>query len=141
MYEKDFRQEAVNLLLSSGRSRKRVAAELGVTANSLRTWRSKALGKGRVAQDASSESKGCSEAPVADPAGGSAACSVNENLRRQRDLISELVNRFSCGSGKIFANCRAACVKSQRAFELPALVIGPWRQMLADCRVEGTSPR
>ena len=33
-YDKDFRQEAVNLLLSSGRPLKRVAAELGVTANS-----------------------------------------------------------------------------------------------------------
>ena len=31
-YDKDFRQEAVNLLLSSGRPLKRVAAELGVTA-------------------------------------------------------------------------------------------------------------
>ena len=38
-YDKDFRQEAVNLLLSSGRPLKRVAAELGVTANFLRTWR------------------------------------------------------------------------------------------------------
>jgi len=34
-YDKDFRQEAVNLLLSSGRPLKRVAAELGVTPNSL----------------------------------------------------------------------------------------------------------
>ncbi|HET6841952.1 MAG TPA: transposase [Candidatus Angelobacter sp.] len=49
-YDKDFRQEAVNLLLSSGRPLKRVAAELGVTANSLRTWRDRAFGKGRVAQ-------------------------------------------------------------------------------------------
>ena len=31
-YDKDFRQEGVNLLLSSGRPLKRVAAELGVTA-------------------------------------------------------------------------------------------------------------
>ena len=30
IYEKDFRQEAVNLLLSSGRPLKRVAAELGI---------------------------------------------------------------------------------------------------------------
>ena len=45
-YDKDFRQEAVNLLLSSGRPLKRVAAELGVTANSLRTWRDGAFDKG-----------------------------------------------------------------------------------------------
>jgi transposase len=48
-YEKDFRQEAVNLLLSSGRPLKRVAVELGISANSLRTWRDRALGKGRAA--------------------------------------------------------------------------------------------
>jgi transposase len=68
-YDKDFRQEAVNLLLSSGRPLKRVAAELGVTANSLRTWRNRAFGRGRVAQAASAEPKGRSEAPLADPAG------------------------------------------------------------------------
>ena len=68
-YDKDFRQEAVNLLLSSGRPLKRVAAELGVTPNSLRTWRDRAFGKGRVAQAASAEPKGRSEAPFADPAG------------------------------------------------------------------------
>jgi Transposase len=44
-YDKDFRQEAVNLLLSSGRPLKRVAAELGVIPNCLRTWRNRAFGK------------------------------------------------------------------------------------------------
>jgi len=43
-YDNGFRQEAVNLLLSSGRALKRVAADLGVSANSLRTWRDRALG-------------------------------------------------------------------------------------------------
>ena len=38
-YENDFRQEAVNLLFSSGRPLKRVATELGRLANSLRSWR------------------------------------------------------------------------------------------------------
>ena len=56
-------------MLSSGRPLKRVAAELGVTANSLPTWRDRAFGKGRVAQAASAEPKGRSEAPLADPAG------------------------------------------------------------------------
>ena len=55
IYDKEFRQDAVNLLLSSGRPLKRVAAELGVTANSLRTWRDRALGKGRLTQAASGE--------------------------------------------------------------------------------------
>ena len=57
-YEKDFRQEAVNLLLSSGRPLKRVAAELGISANSLRTWRDRALGKGCGAEAAAPQAKG-----------------------------------------------------------------------------------
>jgi len=69
IYEKDFRQEAVNLLLSSGRPLKRVAAELGISANSLRTWRDQALGKGRGAQAASAQPEGRSAAPLADAAG------------------------------------------------------------------------
>jgi transposase-like protein len=39
-YNSGFRQEAVNLLISGQRPLKAVAAELGVSANSLRTWRS-----------------------------------------------------------------------------------------------------
>ena len=94
-YDKDFRQEAVNLLLSSGRPLKRVAAELGVTANSLRTWRDRAFGKGRVAQAASAEPKGRSEAPLADPAGEIRRLQrENEYLRRQREILS--LNRSTC---------------------------------------------
>ena len=40
VYDAAFRQGAVDLLLSSGRPLKRVAADLGMSANSLRTWRS-----------------------------------------------------------------------------------------------------
>jgi transposase-like protein len=38
--------EAVNLLLTSGRPLKRVAAELGISDTSLRIWRDRALKKG-----------------------------------------------------------------------------------------------
>ena len=51
-YGNEFRQECVNLLLSSGRGLKRVAAELGISSNALRDWRDKALSNGRVAQAA-----------------------------------------------------------------------------------------
>ena len=40
----------MNLLLSSGRGVKRVAAELGLSPNTLRTWRDRALNHGRAAQ-------------------------------------------------------------------------------------------
>jgi transposase len=95
-YEKDFRQEAVNLLLSSGRPLKRVAAELGVTANSLRTWRDRAFGKGRVAQAASAEPKGRSEAPRADPAGEIRRLQrENEYLRRQGEILKKAMRILS----------------------------------------------
>ena len=80
IYDKEFRQDAVNLLLSSGRPLKRVAAELGVTANSLRTWRDRALGKGRLTQAASAEPKGRSEAPLPIRRGRSDASSVKSNI-------------------------------------------------------------
>ena len=94
-YDKDFRQEAVNLLLSSGRPLKRGAAELGVTPNSLRTWRDRAFGKGRIAQAASAKPKGRSEAPLADPAGEIRRLHrENEYLRRQREILS--LNMSTC---------------------------------------------
>ena len=43
-YTEVFRDQAVDLLLSSGRALKQVALELGVTANTLRSWRNKRIG-------------------------------------------------------------------------------------------------
>jgi len=57
-YDNSFRQEAVNLLLSSRRPLKTVAAELGVSANSLRTWRDRALHQGLEAQAGSARASG-----------------------------------------------------------------------------------
>jgi transposase len=95
-YDKDFRQEAVNLLLSSGRPLKRVAAELGVTPNSLRSWRDRAFGRGRVAQAASAEPKGRSEAPLADPAGEIRRLQREvEYLRRQREILKKAMSILS----------------------------------------------
>ena len=67
-YDSIFRQQAVDLLLSSGRPLKRVAEELGISANSLRTWRDLALGKRHVAQ-----------ADAAQP-GRSGACSAKWSI-------------------------------------------------------------
>jgi transposase len=96
-YDKDFRQEAVNLLLSSGRPLTRVAAELGVTANSLRTWRDRAFDKGRAAPVASAEPKGRSEAPpLADPAGEIRRLQREvEYLRRQREILKKAMSILS----------------------------------------------
>lgn len=95
-YDKDFRQEAVNLLLSSGRPLKRVAAELGVSANSLRSWRDNALGKGRVAEAASAEPKSRSGAALADPAAEIRRLQREvDYLRRQRDILKKAMSILS----------------------------------------------
>jgi transposase-like protein len=57
-YDSGFRQEAVNLLISSQRPSKAVAAELAVSANSLRTWRDRALHQGLAAPAASARGSG-----------------------------------------------------------------------------------
>ena len=70
-YDSGFRQEAVNLLISSQRPLKTVAAELGVSANSQRTWRNRALHQGLAAQAASARAsgpKGRSVEPLLEPA-------------------------------------------------------------------------
>lgn len=95
-YGNDFRTEAVNLLLSSGRPLKRVAEELGISANSLRTWRNRALGKSRAAQAVSAEPKGRSEAGFTDPAAEIRRLQrENDYLRRQREILKKAVSILS----------------------------------------------
>ncbi len=95
-YDNEFRQEAVNLLLSSGRPLKQVADDLGISTNSLRAWRNKALGKGRAAEAASTESKGRSGAPLTDPAAEIRRLQrENEYLRRQREILKKAMSILS----------------------------------------------
>jgi transposase-like protein len=95
-YGNECRQESVNLLLSSGRPLKKVAAELGVSANSLRTWRDRALRNGRAAQAASAQPKGRSEAPVADAAAEIRRLQREvDYLRRQRDILKKAMSILS----------------------------------------------
>jgi transposase len=44
-YEEGFRKDAVETLIKSGRSLKRLARELGVSVQTLRNWRDAYLGK------------------------------------------------------------------------------------------------
>lgn len=90
-FTNEFRQEAVNLLLSSGRTLKRVAEELGITPNSLRTWRDKALGNGR-----SGQAEAAAGAPVADAAAEIRRLQrENEYLRRQREILKKAMSILS----------------------------------------------
>jgi len=45
-YSKGFKEEAVRLLLTSGKTAKQLGLELGVTGMSLANWRDEALAKG-----------------------------------------------------------------------------------------------
>ena len=95
-YPTEYRQQAVDLLLSSGRPLKAVAADLGISANSLRTWRNRALGNGRVTQVASTQSKDWSAAPVADVAAEMRRLhKENEYLRRQREILKKAMSILS----------------------------------------------
>jgi len=95
-YENEFREEAVKLLLSSGRPLKRLAAELGVSANSLRSWRDKALGRGRAAEAVSAQPNGRSVASLADPAAEIRRLHrESEYLRRQREILKKAVSILS----------------------------------------------
>lgn len=75
-YTNEFRQECVNLLLSSGRGLKRVAAELGISSNALRTWRDRA--------------------PIADAAAEIRRLQREvEYLRRQREILKKAMSILS----------------------------------------------
>lgn len=45
-YSKEFKEEAVRLLLTSGKTAKELGRELGVTGTSLATWREEAIANG-----------------------------------------------------------------------------------------------
>ena len=95
-YTTEFRQEAVDLLLSSGRPLKVVAADLGISANSLRSWRNRALGNGRVTQVASTQSKDWSAAPVADAAAEIRRLQRElDYMRRQREILKKAMSILS----------------------------------------------
>ena len=82
-YTEEFRRDAVELLRSSGRPISQVADELGVSVNSLRTWRNRILGqsggdKGRAgasAQELMAEIKKLER--------------ENDYLRRQREILKK----------------------------------------------------
>ena len=95
-YDAAFRQGAVDLVLRSGRPLKRVAADLGVSANSLRSWRDLALGKGRGASAAATQPPGQSVSPFADPAAEIRRLQREvEYLRRQREILKKAMSILS----------------------------------------------
>jgi transposase-like protein len=94
-YDAQFRQEAVDLLLNSGRPLKRVAAELGLSPKTLRDWRDRALGNGRAGEAAARREPGqaAAGAPVADAAAEIRRLQKEvEYLRRQREILKKALS-------------------------------------------------
>ena len=94
-YAEDFRKQAVDLLLSSERSLKSVAAELGVSPNSLRNWRDRAVGAGSQGR-ADARCEPGMAAAAADGSHGESELRrlrrENEFLRRQRDILKKAMS-------------------------------------------------
>jgi transposase len=95
-YTNDFRQEAVNLLLSSGRTIKQVASELGIAADTLRTWRNRAICNGAAAKAAPAQPAGRSGGPVADAVAEIRRLQREvDYLRRQREILKKAMSILS----------------------------------------------
>ena len=95
-YDVGFREEAVKLLQSSGRPLEEVAEELGLSPNTLRYWRDKALGQGSAAQADAAQPPGRSEASLAGAAAEIGRLQrENEHLRRQRDILKKAMSILS----------------------------------------------
>ena len=90
-YSDQFRKDAVELLLSSGKPLKRIAEELAVSTNSLRNWKKDLLG-GNAGLDRAPLQRG-EEGAGMDPEQMAAEIrrlhKENEYLRRQREILKK----------------------------------------------------
>ena len=89
-YTADFRQQAVNLLISSGRPLKQVAQELGISSMSLRSWRDAFLAK-----SAPNSSGSAAVDPISLAAELRKVQRENEYLRRQREILKKAMSILS----------------------------------------------
>ena len=89
-YDEEFRRNAVDLYLSSGKPLSTVARELGVTPNSLRAWKKRMLGQngggGQVAAG-DEDSSGMSAEQLAED--NRRLRRENEYLIRQREILKK----------------------------------------------------
>lgn len=92
VYSEEFRDGAVDLLISSARPLKQIARELGVSANTLRSWRNRAAGIGGGGRDRERRKPGEMPCGACDPDEASELKRLrreNEQLRRQRDILKK----------------------------------------------------
>ena len=87
-YDDEFRRNAVDLYVNSGKSATDIASDLGISTGSLREWRRKILvGSGG---EPGAGGAGESGADAEDLAGENRRLrKENEHLRRQRDILKK----------------------------------------------------
>ena len=90
-YDEDFRRRAVDQLISTGRPLKEVSRDLGISANSLRQWRDRALGVRSAA--AAGKVLAATIVATVDPAAEIRRLQREvEHLRRQRDILKKAMS-------------------------------------------------
>lgn len=97
-YSQEFRDGAVDLLISSGRPLEHIAKELGITSNTLRSWRNRAAGIGGGGRDQDRRKPGEGSSGACDPDAASELKRLrreNEQLRRQRDILKKAASILS----------------------------------------------
>lgn len=88
-FTKEYKQEAVRLLLESGRSGREVAKQLGIRADLLRQWRRTLEADGELAK-----------APVKDYEEAYRRLQrENAQLRQEREFLKKAAAFFARGSG------------------------------------------
>ncbi len=94
-YDQEFKEQAVDLLLTSGRPLRQVAHELGTTAATLRNWRNQRLIRGDQAKD-SAQIQTPHKGPLIDASGEIRRLQREvEYLRRQRDILKKAMSILS----------------------------------------------
>jgi len=89
----EFKQEAVALLASSGRSLGQIAGELGISPSMLRNWRNRSDGRG--AGTALHPNKSASTSSSDPTAEITRLRRENDRLRMERDILKKAVAIFS----------------------------------------------
>lgn len=89
-YDEEFRRNAVELYSSSGKPLAAVARELGISANSLRSWKKRLLGQNGGARSVAvggDESAGMTPEQIVEE--NRRLRRENEYLRRQREILKK----------------------------------------------------
>ena len=92
-YTREFKEEAVRLLLTSGKSVKELARELGTTDKSLRDWKTQALRNGDHPEQAGSKGIRINQALLEQE--NLRLKKENQTLRQEREILKKSLGIFS----------------------------------------------